>query len=175
MRVPVVSPDVPRANEQIDTDTVRLISTKGKNLGILSIQEALKHAEEEGLDLVEVSPSALPPVVRIMDFGKYKYGLQKRRHETRRKQKNIDIKEIKMRPNIDSHDYGIKMRAIRRFLEEGDKVKVTLRFRGREMAYQELGHKLLDRVAHEPDLRARVENQPKLEGRQIVMILAPSR
>lgn len=130
-------------------------------------------AEEAGLDLVEISPNADPPVCKILDFGKFKYAAQKKRNEARKKQKVIEIKEIKMRPGIDDHDYDVKMRAARRFLEEGDKVKVTLRFRGREMVHQELGAKVLDRVRDDLDALAKVEQFPRLEGRQMVMVIAP--
>ena len=130
-------------------------------------------AVEVGLDLVEVSPNADPPVCKILDYGKYKYEVQKKKNEARKKQKIIEVKEIKLRPNIDDNDYGVKMRAMRKFLEEGDKVKVTLRFRGREMAHQDLGAKVLDRVREELDDLAKVEQFPKLEGRQMVMVMAP--
>jgi len=133
----------------------------------------MEMAAEAGLDLVEVSPNAKPPVCKILDYGKYKYQAQKKANEARKKQKIIEIKEIKMRPNIDTHDYDVKMRAIKRFFENGDKVKVTLRFRGREMAHQELGTQLLNRVKDETDEFAKVESHPKLEGRQMIMVLAP--
>jgi len=130
-------------------------------------------AEESGLDLVEIAPNSAPPVCKILDLGKYKYQAQKKANEARKKQKTIDVKEIKMRPNIDTHDYDVKMRNIRKFFDQGDKVKVTLRFRGREMAHQELGVKLLQRVKSETDEIAKVVSEPKLEGRQMVMVLAP--
>jgi len=131
-------------------------------------------AVEVGLDLVEVSPNADPPVCKILDYGKYKYEIQKKKNEARKKQKIIEVKEIKLRPNIDDNDYGVKMRAMRKFLQEGDKVKVTLRFRGREMAHQDLGAKVLDRVRDELVEMAKVEQFPKMEGRQMVMVLAPT-
>ena len=134
---------------------------------------ALSKADEAGLDLVEISPNADPPVCKILDIGKYKYEEQKRKNEARKKQKVIEVKEIKLRPNIDDHDYDVKMRATKRFLEEGDKVKVTLRFRGREMAHVELGHRLLNRVKTDFEGEAKVESEPRSEGRQIVMVLAP--
>ena len=137
------------------------------------MEDALEIAAEAGLDLVEVSPNMKPPVCKILDYGKFKYQAQKKANEARKKQKTIEIKEIKMRPNIDTHDYDVKMRAIRRFFENGDKVKVTLRFRGREMAHQELGVKLLNKVKDETEEMAKVESHPKLEGRQMVMVLAP--
>ena len=135
--------------------------------------QALAIAKQKGLDLVEISPTAVPPVCRIMDFGKYQYQEQKRTREARKHQKVIEVKEIKLRPNIDDHDYDVKIRAMRRFLEEGDKVKVTLRFRGREMAHVELGHQLLARVKADFENDAKVEQEPRSEGRQIVMVVAP--
>ncbi|SMF06825.1 bacterial translation initiation factor 3 (bIF-3) [Tistlia consotensis] len=152
---------------------VRLIDEEGENLGVVPTREALLRAEDVGLDLVEISPQADPPVCKILDFGRYKYEAQKRANEARKKQKTIELKEIKMRPNIDDHDYGVKMRAINRFLGEGDKVKVTLRFRGREMAHQELGLNLLFKVRDEIAEIAKVEQTPKLEGRQMTMVVAP--
>ncbi|MGX1096967.1 translation initiation factor IF-3 [Amorphus sp. MBR-141] len=131
-------------------------------------------AEESGLDLVEVSPNADPPVCKILDFGKFKYQSQKKAAEARKKQKTVEVKEIKMRPNIDTHDYDVKMRAMKRFFDEGDKVKVTLRFRGREMAHQEIGMDLLRKVKSETEDFAKVESEPRLEGRQMVMVLAPA-
>lgn len=152
---------------------VQLIDVDGSNRGEVSINEALLAAEEVGLDLVEISPNAQPPVVKILDLGKLKYANQKKAAEARRHQKIIEIKEIKMRPNIDTHDYEVKMKAVRRFFEEGDKVKLTLRFRGREMAHMELGMQLLHRVRDEVATIAKVEAEPKLEGRQMMMVLAP--
>jgi len=163
----------PRVNDQIRLPKVRLIDAEGENHGVVDIEEALKLAVAAGLDLVEVSPTADPPVCKILDYGKFKYEAQKKASLARKKQKTIDIKEIKVRPNIDTHDYDVKMRAVRKFLEEGDKVKVTLRFRGREMAHQEIGLELLERVRDQVDDMAKVEQNPKLEGRQIVMVLAP--
>jgi translation initiation factor IF-3 len=142
-------------------------------VGITPTREALRLAEEAGLDLVEISPNADPPVCKILDFGKWKYQEEKKKNAARKKQKVIEVKEIKLRPGIDDHDFDIKMRSVTRFLEEGDKVKVTLRFRGREMVHQELGAKVLDRVKEEMDARAKVEQFPRLEGRQMVMVLAP--
>jgi len=139
----------------------------------MPVGQAIALAEESGLDLVEVSPQAQPPVCKLMDFGKYKYQEQKKAAEARKKQKIIEVKEIKMRPNIDTHDYEVKMRSILRFFEEGDKVKITLRFRGREMAHQELGMQLLEKVQKEVDGVAKVELAPRLEGRQMIMIMAP--
>ncbi|WP_247642897.1 translation initiation factor IF-3 [Brucella abortus] len=152
---------------------VQLIDAEGQNHGDVSIQEAMAMAEEAGLDLVEIVPNAEPPVCKIVDLGKLKYQNQKKAAEARKKQKTVEIKEIKMRPNIDTHDYEVKMKAAQRFFEEGDKVKVTLRFRGREMAHQELGMKLLQRVKEDTVEIAKVESEPKLEGRQMMMVLAP--
>jgi len=152
---------------------VRLIDENGENQGVVPTPEALHMAYLAGLDLVEISPNADPPVVKILDYGKFKYEAQKRANEARKKQKVIEVKEIKMRPGIDTHDYDVKMRQIKHFLEEGDKVKITLRFRGREMAHQELGLKVLDRVREDTDELAKVEAFPKLEGRQMIMVIAP--
>lgn len=163
----------PRSNEEIDAPEVQLIDAEGTNHGTVSIETALSLADESGLDLVEIAPNSEPPVCKILDLGKYKYQAQKKANEARKKQKTFDVKEIKMRPNIDTHDYDVKMGHIRRFFEHGDKVKVTLRFRGREMAHQELGMQLLQRVKEETDEIAKVEAEPKLEGRQMVMVLAP--
>jgi translation initiation factor IF-3 len=163
----------PRINEAIQAAEVQLIDENGENLGIIGIDEALAKAGEAELDLVEVSGNAEKPVCKIMDYGKYKYQAQKKAAEARKKTKTVDVKEIKMRPNIDQHDYDVKMRAIRRFFEEGDKVKVTLRFRGREMAHQQLGMDLLHKVRDETEDFAKVELEPKLEGRQMIMVLAP--
>ena len=137
------------------------------------MDDALDRAEEVGLDLVEIAPEAKPPVCKILDYGKYKYEAQKKANEARKKQKVIDVKEIKMRPNIDHHDYDVKMRAMNKFLGEGDKVKVTLRFRGREMAHQELGLKVLERVRDDLENVSKVEQFPKMEGRQMTMVVAP--
>ncbi len=142
-------------------------------IGVVPIEEALEKAAGAGLDLVEVSPTAEPPVCKILDYGKYKYVEQKRRSEARKKQKTIEVKEIKMRPNIDTHDYDFKMKAIRKFIGEGDKVKVTIRFRGRELAHQELGKQLLEKVRAETDDEAKIEQFPAMEGRQMIMVLAP--
>jgi translation initiation factor IF-3 len=152
---------------------VRLVGSDGQMLGVMSVYEALQIAAEEDLDLVEVSPQAEPPVCKILDFGKYKYQEQKKKNEARKKQKVIEVKEIKIRPNIDDNDYDVKMRSAKRFLEEGDKVKVTLRFRGREMAHQELGQEVLDRIKAELEPLSKIEQLPKMEGRQMIMVLAP--
>ncbi|WP_196793564.1 translation initiation factor IF-3 [Bartonella tamiae] len=168
-----VQKDGPRSNEDIRVPKVQLIDDEGQNHGIIATQDALAMADEAGLDLVEIVPNAEPPVCKIIDLGKLKYQNQKKASEARKKQKTVEIKEIKMRPNIDSHDYGVKMKAVSRFLEDGDKVKITLRFRGREMAHQELGMKLLNRVKDDTVDIAKVEAEPKLEGRQMMMVVAP--
>ena len=152
---------------------VRLIDENGENHGIVPISEALAMAQDAGLDLLELSPNADPPVCKILDHGKFKYEEQKRKNEARKKQKTIEVKEIKFRPNIDDHDYGVKMRSMVKVLEEGDKVKVTLRFRGRELRHQELGTAILERVRTDTDELAKVEQFPSMEGRQMVMVLAP--
>jgi translation initiation factor IF-3 len=163
----------PRINERIRGSDIRLIGADGENVGVVSPERAMAMAEEAGLDLVEISPNATPPVCKIMDFGKYKYETQKKEAEARKKQKIIEIKEIKFRPNTDTNDYDVKMRSVFKFLEEGDKVKITLRFRGREMAHQELGRQLLERVAEDTKDAGKVENFPKMEGRQMVMLIGP--
>jgi len=156
-------------------DEVQLIDAEGENHGTVSIDKAKEIAAEQGLDLVEISPNNNPPICKVLDFGKYKYQSQKKAAEARKKQKTQDVKEIKMRPNIDTHDYDVKMRSINKFLGEGDKVKVTLRFRGREMAHQELGMELLKRVRIDLEEVAKVEAEPKLEGRQMMMVVAPAK
>ena len=153
---------------------MQLVDDEGQNRGVIPIEEALRIAEEAGLDLVEISPNSRPPVVKVLDYGRYKFQSQKKAAEARKKQKTVEVKEIKMRPSIDTHDYETKMKAARRFLDEGDKVKLTLRFRGREMAHQEIGLQLLFRVRDELNTYAKVESEPRLEGRQMIMILAPS-
>lgn len=154
---------------------IRLIDHEGENAGVVTPAEAIEMAEEVGLDLVEISPNASPPVCKIMDFGKFKYESQKKAAEAKKKQKVTEIKEVKFRPNIDTHDYDVKMRSVNKFLGEGDKVKVTLRFRGREMAHQELGRDLLQRVAVDIEELGKVESMPKMEGRQMTMVIAPSK
>ena len=174
MRAAAPTPkDGPRINEDIRVREVHLIDKDGGNRGNVTISEALALAQEAGLDLVEISPNATPPVCKLLDFGKYKFQEQKKQAEARKKQKVVEVKEIKFRPMIDDHDYDVKMRAMQRFFEEGDKVKVTLRFRGREMAHQELGYKLLDRVKDDTAKIAKIEQEPRFEGRQVVMVLAP--
>ncbi|MCF3628133.1 translation initiation factor IF-3 [Thalassospiraceae bacterium LMO-SO8] len=167
------SKDGPRINEDIDVAQVRLVDADGEMVGVISTKEAIEMAGEVGLDLVEVSPNADPPVCKILDYGKFKYEAQKKANEARKKQKVIEVKEIKMRPGIDEHDYQTKMKAVRKFLDNGDKVKMTIRFRGREMAHQDLGMKVLDRVRVEVDELAKVEQFPKTEGRLMTMVIAP--
>lgn len=150
-----------------------MIDENADNVGVVETHDALSRAQDAGLDLVEVSPDAKPPVCKIMDYGKYKYQEQKKAAEARKKQKTVEVKEIKMRPNIDAHDYDVKMKAMRRFFDEGDKVKVTLRFRGREMAHQYLGREVLERVKGDVEEIAKVELEPRSEGRQMIMVLAP--
>ena len=166
-------PTGPRINDAIRVKDVRLIDETGTNVGVVTREDAQERANKAGLDLVEVSPDAEPPVCKILDVGKFKYQEQKKAAEARKKQKIVEIKEIKMRPNIDDHDYDVKMKSVRRFFEEGDKVKITLRFRGREMAHQSLGMDVLRRVKTDTETIAKVESEPRFEGRQMVMVLAP--
>jgi translation initiation factor IF-3 len=170
---PPVQKDGPRVNEEIRTREVQLIDQTGQNHGTVDTRLALERAQEAGLDLVEIAPNSVPPVCKILDFGKYKYQAQKKAAEARKKQKVVEVKEIKLRPMIDDHDYDVKMRSMKRFFEEGDKVKITLRFRGRELAHQELGYKLLNRVKDDTSNFAKVEQDARFEGRQVVMVLAP--
>ena len=163
----------PRVNERINNPELRLIDAEGENVGLVTPEHAMVMAEEAGLDLVEISPNANPPVCKIMDFGKFKYETQKKEAEARKKQKIIEIKEVKFRPNTDTHDYEVKMRNVYKFIENGDKVKITMRFRGREMAHQELGRELLLRVAEDTKEMGKVENMPKMEGRQMIMLIGP--
>ncbi len=172
---PPVRDTGPRVNDRIRAPEIRLIGAEGENVGVVSPDRAMQLAEDAGLDLVEISPNASPPVCKIMDFGKFKYEQQKRESEARKKQKTIEVKEVKFRPNTDTHDYDVKMRNVTRFLEAGDKVKVTLRFRGREMAHQNLGRDLLERVAEDIKEIGKVENMPKMEGRQMVMMIGPTK
>ena len=165
----------PRVNGKIRASEIRLIGPEGENVGVVTPERGMVLAESAGLDLVEISPNATPPVCKIMDFGKFKYESQKRESETKKKQKTIEVKEVKFRPNTDIHDYDVKMRNVTKFLSNGDKVKVTLRFRGREMAHQNLGRDLLQRVAADVEGLGKVENMPKMEGRQMVMMIGPSR
>ncbi len=165
--------DGPRVNEEIRSAQVRLIDQDGEMLGVMSGRDALQKAFTTGLDLVEISPNADPPVVKILDYGKYKYEQQKKKNEQKKRQKVIEIKEVKVRPNIDENDYQVKMRAMKSFIEEGDKVKVTLRFRGREMAHQDIGMRVLERIRQEMDGLSKVEQMPRMENRQMIMVLTP--
>ncbi|MBT3700815.1 MAG: translation initiation factor IF-3 [Alphaproteobacteria bacterium] len=176
VRRPVAAPPTregPRVNEFITVPEVRLVGPDGEMEGVMSVVAAREMAADHGLDLVEVSPNADPPVCKILDYGKFKYEAQKKANVARKKQKTIDLKEIKMRPNIDTHDYDVKMRSIFKFIAEGDKVKVTLRFRGREMAHQELGMNVLNRVRADVDEVAKIEQFPKMEGRMMTMVMGP--
>jgi translation initiation factor IF-3 len=172
--LPVPQKDGPRANRDIrGVRDVQLIDQEGQNRGVMPFFDALRLAEESGLDLVEIAPNSTPPVCKILDYGKFRFLEQKKAAEARKKQKTVEVKEIKLRPGIDKHDYDTKMKAVQRFFEEGDKVKVTLRFRGREMAHQDIGYRLLERVKAETAEIAKVESEPQMEGRQMIMILAP--
>ena len=165
--------DEPRVNGQITSSSIRLVDHNGEMLGVVSVSEGIRLAEQANLDLVEVSPNASPPVCKILDYGKYKYEAQKKAHEARKKQKVIQIKEIKLRPTIDKHDLEIKIRNVIGFIEEGDKVRVTLRFRGREMDHQELGMQVLERVQEALKDQAKIEQPPRAEGKQIIMTVGP--
>lgn len=174
METPTIAQEkAQRLNHEINVPEIRLIGEEGEQLGIVATRQALEMAEEAGVDLVEIAPLAKPPVCKLMDFGKFKYQEAKKTHEAKLKQKQVQVKEVKFRPATDENDYLIKLRNMTRFLQDGDKVKVTLRFRGREMAHQEFGIRLLDRVKSDVEEHAIVEQFPKLEGRQMVMVLAP--
>lgn len=173
MRPVAPQKDGPQSNEDISSPDVQLIDAEGANRGVVRTREALTEAQEQGLDLVIISPNSVPPVAKMLDLGRFKYAAQKKAAEARKKQKVIEVKEIQLRPNIDTHDYETKMKAVHRFLEDGDRVKVTMRFRGREMAHQELGMQLLVKVQAELEDKAKVESSPRSEGRQMVMVLAP--
>jgi translation initiation factor IF-3 len=162
-----------RVNDRIEAPEVRLVGEDGEMIGVVRLREALDRARDVGLDLVEVSPTAKPPVCKILDFGKFKYEAQKRANAARKKQRVIEVKEIKMRPGIDDNDYNIKMKKVRNFLDEGDKVKVTMRFRGRELSHQHLAMDILTKVKEEVSDLGKVEQFPKMEGRQMVMVMAP--
>jgi translation initiation factor IF-3 len=168
-----VQKEGPRTNRDIRVREVQLIDQDGNNRGTVPILEALQIAEEAGLDLVEIAPNSEPPVCKLLDYGRFRFAAQKKAAEARKRQKTVEVKEIKMRPNIDDHDYDVKMRSMKRFFEEGDKVKVTMRFRGREMAHQEIGLGVLQKVKTDTTTVAKVENEPSMEGRQMTMILAP--
>lgn len=173
--VPPKKEEGPRINNQITAEKVRVVDADGEMKGVISVTEGIKIAEDAGLDLVEVSPNADPPVCKVLDYGKYKYEQQKKANEARKKQKTVDIKEIKIRPTIEDHDYGVKLKAARKFLSDENKVKVTLRFRGREMAHQELAKQVIDRFKEDLADLSKVEFEPKMEGRQMIMILAPDK
>ncbi len=163
----------PRINEEISVIRVRLVDERGGMVGVVGRNEALTMAAEAGLDLVEIAPGADPPVCKILDYGKFKYEEQKKKNEARKKQKIIEVKEIKLRPSIDDHDYAVKMRSMNKFIDEGDKVMITMRFRGRELAHQELGMNVLIRVRDDLDAVAKVEQMPRMEGRQMTMVVSP--
>ena len=173
MRPVAPQKDGPQSNEDISSPEVQLIDAEGANRGVVRTREALAEAQEQGLDLVIIAANSVPPVAKMLDLGRFKYAAQKKAAEARKKQKVIEVKEIQLRPNIDTHDYETKMKAVHRFLDDGDRVKVTLRFRGREMAHQELGMELLQKVQAELEAKAKVESAPRSEGRQMVMVLAP--
>ncbi len=165
--------DEPRVNSEIRSDSIRLVDQNGNMIGVVQVAEGLRMAEAAGLDLVEISPTAKPPVCKVLDYGKYKYEAQKKAHDARKKQKVIQIKEIKLRPTIDKHDLDIKIRNVLGFLDEGDKVRITLRFRGREMDHSEIGMKILEKVQEALKDQAKIENSPRIEGKQIVMLVGP--
>jgi translation initiation factor IF-3 len=172
--MPVPQKEGPRANRDIrGVREVQLIDETGQNRGVVSFFDALHAAEEAGLDLVEIAPNSAPPVCKLLDYGKFRFNEQKKQAEARKKQKTVEVKEIKLRPGIDDHDYDVKMRAMKGFFEDGNKVKITLRFRGREMAHQDIGLRVLDRVRTDTADLAKVESEPNLEGRQVTMVLAP--
>ena len=166
-------PRGPKANERIRSPQVQVISSNGKNLGILNIKEAINTARQEGLDLIEISPNANPPVCKIIDIGKYKYDLQKKANKAKKKQKIVNLKEIKLRPVTEIHDYNFKIKNAQKFLSKGDKVKFTVQFKGREMQHTHLGHKLMQRIINDTNSIGKIEVQPKFEGKQIIMIVQP--
>ena len=163
----------PAVNERIKSTSVRVISEKGDMLGVFDTHDAVKLAFDQGLDLVEVSPNANPPVCKIIDYGKYKYQIQKKQAEAKKKQKTFEVKEVKLRPGIEDHDYGVKLKSIQRFLNDGDKVKITLRFKGREMAYHQRGMDVLKKLESEIEQQAKIEQVPTLEGKHMIMVVAP--
>ena len=173
MRPVAPQKDGPQSNEDITAPEVQLIDTDGANKGAMRTRDAIALAQEQGLDLVIIAGNSTPPVAKILDLGRFKFAAQKKAAEARKRQKVIEVKEIQLRPNIDTHDYETKMKAVNRFLDEGDRVKVTMRFRGREMAHQEIGMELLVKVQNELEAKAKVESSPRSEGRQMVMVLAP--
>ncbi len=171
---PVRSDDGPRINEEIKVKQVRLIDEMGENRGIVSIKEALEIAEDAGLDLIEISPQANPPVCKVLDFGKYKYEVQKRKNEAKKNQKVVNIKELKLRPAIDTHDYDVKLKQAKKFLSQGDKVKFTMRFKGRELSANNMGKEILDKIIEDLELVGKVDSAPKLEGKQMSMMISPA-
>jgi translation initiation factor IF-3 len=172
--MPVPQKEGPRANRDIrGVREVQLIDETGQNRGVVSILDALRAAEDAGLDLVEIAPNSTPPVCKLLDYGRFRFNEQKKQAEARKKQKTVEVKEVKLRPGIDDHDYDVKMKAMKGFFEDGNKVKITLRFRGREMAHQDIGLRVLDRVRADTATLAKVESEPNMEGRQVVMVLAP--
>lgn len=170
---PVRESDGPRINENIKAKQVRLIDELGENRGVVSIKEALEIADEAGLDLIEISPQATPPVCKVLDFGKYKYEVQKRKNEAKKNQKVVNIKELKLRPAIDIHDYEVKLKQAKKFLSQGDKVKFTMRFKGRELSANNMGKEILDKIVEDLDLIGKVDSAPKLEGKQMSMMMSP--
>ncbi|MDO4184620.1 MAG: translation initiation factor IF-3 [Rhodospirillales bacterium] len=170
---PVREGDGPRINQEIRVKEIRLIDENGENKGVVNIKEALLLADEAGLDLIEISPQAVPPVCKIMDYGKYKYEQQKRKNEAKKNQKIVNIKELKLRPMIDVHDYEVKVKQAKKFLSQGDKVKFIIRFKGREMSANDMGRKVLDNLVEDLENICKVEVEPKVEGRQMMMIVAP--
>ncbi|MFV0626333.1 MAG: translation initiation factor IF-3 [Alphaproteobacteria bacterium] len=173
LNAPVREDDGPRINEEIRVKEVRLIDASGDNRGVVSIREALVIAEEAGLDLIEISPQAVPPVCKVLDYGKYKYEVQKRKNEAKKNQKVISIKELKLRPAIDMHDYEVKLKQAKKFLQEGDKVKFTLRYKGREAGPVNGGKTVLDKMADDLEGLIRIDSEPKMEGRQMIMVVSP--
>lgn len=170
---PVRESDGPRINREIKSKEVRLINYNGENLGVVSITEALKIAQEVGLDLIEISPQVTPPVCKVLDYGKYKYEMQKKKNEAKKNQKVVNIKELKLRPMIDTHDYEVKIKQARKFLAQGDKIKFTMRFKGREMSANDMGREVLNRIVDDLDGHCKIESEAKLEGRQMTMMVAP--
>ncbi len=170
---PVRTDDGPRINNEIKVREVRLIDENGENRGVVSISEALRIADDAGLDLIEISPQAVPPVCKVLDYGKYKYEVQKRKNEAKKNQKVVNIKELKLRPVIDTHDYEVKIKQAKKFLAQGDKVKFTMRFKGREMSANDMGKEILDKIIEDLDAVGKVDSAPKLDGRQMMMIMSP--
>ena len=171
---PVRESDGPRINREIKSKEVRLINYNGENLGVVSVTEALKIAQEVGLDLIEISPQVTPPVCKVLDYGKYKYEMQKKKNEAKKNQKVVNIKELKLRPMIDTHDYEVKVKQAKKFLEQGDKVKFTMRYKGREMSANDMGKEILNRLIEDLEGIGKVDSAPKLEGKQMFMIVSPA-